>query len=727
MKIWRNQDGVAHVAGDDLVDLFYGMGFVHARDRGLQMILMRILGQGRAGELLDSSDEILGIDTFFRRMNWHGHMEGQAAKLTPENRRICQAYCDGANATFSEKRPWELKLVGYAPEPWKIEDILLLSRMMGYLTLAQSQGEMERLFVEMVQAGVSEDKLHELFPGILGGMDADLIRKVRLGERIVNPASLWNRAMPRMMASNNYAVSGKKTRSGKPILSNDPHLEINRLPNVWCEMVLITPDRWAMGASIPGAPGLPVGRNPDLAWSATYTFMDATDSWIEQCRNGKYFREPDQWILFNERRERILRKKKPPVDLVFYENEHGVLDGNPHEEGYCLATAWAPARSGPISINCLLDMWHAKTVEDGLALAGRMETSWNFIMADTQGNIGYQMSGLMPKRRDGISGFVPLPGWKPENDWQGFVDPADLPRCVNPETGYFVTANQDLNEYGKAAPINVVMGPYRSDRIATLLEGKPGQTCEAAMLGVAPGLTCEDIYAMHFDVYSTQAAAFMNILKPLLPDTPAARVLKDWDLRYTPDSKGAWAFKQFYKALHQEVFGKNGLGEAVVDFLDGSTGMFNDFYVNFDRILLSSESVWFGGKSREEIYRQAAQTALAQEPKTWGETRQVMLENIFFGGKLPRFLGFDRGPITLIGDLATPHQGQIYESAGRKTTFAPSYRMVTDLATDEIHTNMAGGPSDRRFSKWYCSDLNNWINGRYKTLRPDAAGTKLAF
>jgi penicillin G amidase len=644
MNIWRNQNGVAHVAGDDLVDLFYGMGFVHGRDRGLQMILMRILGQGRAGELLDSSDEILGIDTFFRKMNWHGHMDGQAAKLTPENRRICQAYCDGANKALSEKRPWELKLVGYAPEPWKIEDILLLSRMMGYLTLAQSQGEMERLFVEMVQADVSGDKLHEIFPGILDGMDADLIRKVRLGERIVNPASLWNRAMPRMMASNNWAISGRKTRSGKPILSNDPHLEVNRLPNVWCEMVLMTPDRWAMGASIPGAPGLPVGRNPDLAWGATYTFMDATDSWIEQCRDGKYFREPDQWIPFVERKEQILRKKKPAVDLIFYENDHGVLDGNPYEEGYYLATAWAPARSGPISINCLLDMWHARTVEEGLALAGRMETSWNFVMADAQGNIGYQMSGMMPKRRDGISGFVPLPGWKPENDWQGFVDPADLPRCVNPETGYFVTANQDLNEYGKVAPGNMVMGPYRSDRIASLLEDKPGPNCEAAMLGDAPGLTCEDIHAMHFDVYSTQAEAFMRILKPLLPDTPAAQSLKDWDLQYTADSKGAWIFKQFYKALYREVFAKNGLGEAVMDFLEGQTGMFVDFYFNFDRLLLSSESAWFGDKSRDDIYRQAAQTALAQEPKTWGKPGRSCWKTSFSAASCPVFSGLTGGP-----------------------------------------------------------------------------------
>jgi penicillin amidase len=88
-----------------------------------------------------------------------------------------------------------------------------------------------------------------------------------------------------------------------------------------------------------------------------------------------------------------------------------------------------------------------------------------------------------------------------------------------------------------------------------------------------------------------------------------------------------------------------------------------------------------------------------------------------FGGKLPRFLGFDRGPITIIGNRATIHQGQIYRAGNRATTFCPSYRAVTDLVTDEIRTSLAGGPSDRRFSKWYCSDLTNWTEGKYKTLR----------
>ncbi len=714
MKIWRNQQGVAHVQADDLPGLFNGMGYVHGRDRGLQLLLMRILGQGRACELLDASDQMLSIDLFFRKMNWYGHMSEQLETLAPDIKTICRSYCDGVNAALSEKRPWELKLVGYTPEPWRIEDILLLSRMMGYLTLSQSQGEMERLFVEMVQAGIDEERLHELFPGILGGLDVKLVGEIKLGERIVNPADLWGRAVPKMMASNNWVVSGARTQSGKPILANDPHLEINRLPNVWCEMVLITPDRYAMGASVPGAPGLPIGRNPDLAWSATYTFMDSTDSWIEMCRDGKYFREPDTWEPFHQRRETILRKKKDPVEVTFYENPHGVLDGNPFESGKYLATAWAPAFSGAKSISRLLNMWHAKSVDEGMKLLGKVETSWNFVLADNKGNIGYQMSGLMPRRREGISGFVPLAGWKPENDWQGTVDPVDLPRCLNPEQGYFVTSNQDLNSYGKAAPINVGMGPYRSDRIAALLEEKNK-------------LTCEDMFAIHFDVYSTQAEAFMKILSPLLGETENGRLLKSWDLRYTADSKGAWLFKRFYRELYKEVFGKNGMGEPAVAFLQTATGMFNDFYVNFDRILLSENSAWFSGRTRTEIWKKAADAILSIEPKPWGDSQQLMLENIFFAGRLPRFLGFDRGPITIIGDLATPHQGQIYQSAGRKTSFAPSYRFVTDLSTNELHTNLAGGPSDRRFSKWYASDLDNWAAGRYKKLRPDDSEDPIEF
>ncbi|MEK6194509.1 MAG: penicillin acylase family protein, partial [Deltaproteobacteria bacterium] len=453
-----------------------------------------------------------------------------------------EAYCTGVNRAMAERIPWECKLLGFRPEPWRLDDIILLSRMVGYLTLSQSQGEMERFFIELVQAGVDEERLQELFPGILGGFDMDLVKKIDLQERLVAPASLWNLAAPLMMASNNWAVSGKKTASQKPMLANDPHLEINRLPNVWYEIVLKTEDSYAMGATMPGLPAIIVGRNPHLAWSATYTFMDGTDSWIEKCKNGNYFREPDKWLPFDEREEVIKRKKKDVVKVVFYENSHGVLEGNPHEEGHSITTAWAPGRSGAETLNNMVKVLDAKTVEEGMDALGRLETSWNFVLADRDGNIGFQMSGLMPIRREGVSGFVPLQGWEEKNDWQGFHQPEDLPQCLNPECGYFVTSNQDLNEYGKVDPINVGMGPYRSDRIGELLSENDA-------------ITREYMYQLHYDVYSKQAEAFMAVLAPLLPGTTNGDILKDWDFQYTADSKGAYLFDLFYKELYREVFG----------------------------------------------------------------------------------------------------------------------------------------------------------------------------
>jgi len=709
-NIWRDENGVCHAEGDDTISAFEMMGYAHGRDRCMQIVLMRTLGQGRASELLNAGDDMLEIDTFFRRMNWTGSVARELEKLTSEAMNVVEAYCAGVNRAMAESIPWEFKLLGFRPELWRPEDIILIFRMVGYLTLSQSQGEMERFFIELVQAGVDEERLKALFPGIMGGLDIDLVKKINLQERLVAPSSLWNIAPPLMMASNNWAVSGSKTASQKPILANDLHLEVNRLPNVWYEIVLTTPDKCMMGATMPGLPAVLVGRNQDLAWSATYTFMDGTDSWVEQCRDGKYYREPDQWMPFDERKEIIKRKKKDPIEVVFYENNHGVLEGNPHQEGYYLSTAWAPGRSGSESLNNIVTMFSTKTVEQGMAALGGIETSWNWVLADREGSIGFQMSGLMPKRREGVSGFVPLPGWEEKNDWQGFHQAEDLPRCLNPECGYFVTSNQDLNEYGNVDPINVGMGPYRSDRISDLLSENDN-------------ITREYMYQLHMDVFSKQAEMFMEILVPLLPDTPNGNMLKQWNFEYTADSKGAYLFDRFYKELYRAVFGVNGFGEAAVGHLQEHIGIFNDFYINFDRVLLSEKTSWFGDRTRAEIYREAAEKALTTAPEKWGNVRRVIMKNILFDGKLPRFLGFDRGPITIIGSLATPHQGQIFESANRLTTFAPSLRMVTDLAEDDLYTSLAGGPSDRRFSKWYASDLDNWAAGRYKQVRVDAEKT----
>jgi len=713
LELWRDANGTPHVMAESLEDMYWGQGYVHARDRGMQILLMRILGQGRGSELLDASDDMLAIDTFFRRMNWRSKTEPELEKLSPENKKLLLAYCDGLNVAFVEKSPWEFKILGYKFEKWLPADSFMLSRMVGYLTLSQSQGEIERLFVEMVQAEVSAEKLQALFPGILGGLDIDLIKQVKLHERIVNPATLWNLAVPRAMASNNWVISGEKTQSGKPILANDPHLEVNRLPNIWSEIVLGCAGRTTMGGSMPGMPAVIVGRNPDLSWGATYSFVDAVDSWIEQVKDGQYYRtEDDQWHDFEIRKEVIKRKKKDSVTIKFYENQHGSLDGPPVEDGYYLSTRWAASDSGAEAVTAILSMWSVNTVSDGMKALGPMESSWDFVLADVQGNIGFQMSGRAPVRREGISGFVPLPGWKSENDWQGYHSYLDMPRVLNPEQGYISTANHDLNHLGKISPINMPMGSYRSNRIDALLD-------KGSSFGV------EDIFKMHGDLYSLQAQIFMQILKPMLPETKQGKILKEWDLCYDAHSQGAFLFEQFYKELIREVFGKGGLGATVTDYLSSETGTFIDFYANFDMVLLADSSPWFGDRDRDQIYKLVLEQISSIEVKTWGSVQQFSMNHILFDGKMPGFLGFDKGPITGVGGRATIHQGQIYRSAGRVTTFMPSFRMTMDMATTEMHSNLAGGPTDRRFSKWYTSGLQDWLEGKYKQTRPEEDQPKL--
>ena len=699
----RDTHGIPQIAANDIAGLYWGMGYCHAMDRGLQMLVMRILGQGRAAELLDGGDEMVEVDRFFRRMNWSGGVEAEARKLRAASRSACEAYCTGVNARFAEKTPWELKLVGVRPEPWTIEDSLLLARMTGFLTLAQSQGEIERLFVEMVQAGVSDAHLEALFPGCTEGFDRSIVADVVLVERIVPESVKWGLGAARMMASNNWCVSGSRTASGAAMLANDPHLETNRLPNVWVEQSFRWPGGFAIVMTMPGLPAPLVGRNEHLCWGATYTFMDAIDSWVEHCKDGK-FRRGEGWVDFDRRDETIHRKKGAPIVETFWENEHGVLDGSAEGECHALATRWSGADGGAQSINALHSMWTARTVAEGMAAYAQVESSFNWIFADSAGDIGYQMSGLMPRRTDDWSGFAPRPGWDERFDWQGFVDPEKLPRVHNPAEGFVVTANQDLNHLGEVDPINAPMSDYRARRIAELLKERDDHDVES-------------FRRIQLDTRSIQAAEFLEILRPLLGVGPLADALRDWDCHYDLDSAGATAFEMFYAELLVEMFGP-ACGTEVIEHLRDGSGTFIDFHQNFDRVLVAESSPWLGDRSRDAVWSAALARVVDRTPEPWGERNQITLTNMFFGGKLPRFLGFDPGPIPIRGGRATPHQGQIYVSGGRLTSFTPSLRFVADMSAPELHTAICGGPSDRRFSKHYKSGLEGWLAGKLKLRRP---------
>ncbi len=710
--IERDAHGVPHIRAEWDTDLYRGLGYCHAVDRGLQLWVVRALARGQGCQLLADTDEMLEVDRFFRRLGFNRGLTEEIEKVPPSHRRLLTAYIDGINQAVDDHGlPWELKPLPYTHEVWTREDTVLISRVIAYVNLAQSQGEMERLLVELVQAGVSRDLLEPLFPGAIDDLDPWLLKKVTLGERVVPDAVRWLGAVPSAVASNNWVIAGARTGSGKPMLANDPHLEVNRLPAVWYEAVLELGDRWCVGSTMPGLPGPLIGRTNDLAWGATYAFMDATDSWVEECQDGCYRRAEGGrkvWKPFRERRELIRRAKHDDVEVVYYENLHGVLDGDPNVPGHYLATRWASAEStGGASLAASLSMFHAREVQQGMKLLSHIETAWNWVLADTSGHIGYQMSGRMPLRNPGRGGLAPLPGWDPSNDWRGFVPPDRLPWSLDPDEGFLVTANNDLNRYGRSRPINLPMGPYRADRIADVL-------------ATSDDWTVDEVRRLQMDLHSRQAELFMAVLRPLLPDNAGGKELRDWDLRYDAESHGATRFEAFYRALLRAVFGAR-FGEEVMAWLLDECAIVADFYWSFDRALLDPDSGWYGPEGRAATWSKVAAGVCEAPAARWGAQRSFTMKHVLLGGKLPKIAGFDHGPVTLVGGRATVHQGQLYRSGGRETSFAPSYRMVTDMAEDVAHTALAGGPSDRRFSPLYRKGIADWVQGRLKTVTPRPA------
>jgi penicillin amidase len=705
ITITRAQQGVPRATAATEPDLYRALGYCHAWDRGLQLLMMRVLGQGRACELLQDSPQMWEADLFFRRLGLHLHLEREVAAFSAPDRALLDAYCDGLNQALARRFPLELRALGLPREPWRPMDTILLARMIGYVSLAQSQGDLERLLLQMVQQGVSRDRLEALFPGRLHGLDEDLLRRVHFQRHPVPEAVRWACAIPRAMASNAWVVAGSKTRSGAPILAGDPHLEVGRLPAIWYEFEGHLLDRYVIAATMPGIPAFLIGRTPSLAWGVTYTFMDAEDSWIEDCREGTYRRHlngQDRWLSFHRRTEHIHRKKHPSAAVSFYENDHGVLDGDPNgPPGLRLTSRWSAAHSGQRSLSGGFALFRARTVTEGMHALGNLEVSFNWLLADRDGHIGYQMSGLAPLRRPGASGLVPLPGWDPDNDWRGIATPQQLPRAYDPPQGFLVSANDDLNHLGQLgplSPINASMGSWRARRITDLLSSRDDLDVDA-------------MRRIQLDLLSLHALDWLPLLKPWLPDTPQGRLLATWDGRYTLQSRAAWLFETFYDALLLEVFGAV-WGAAVHEHLHQQTATFVDFYCFFDEVLRQPTSPWFGDRTRDDVLQSVLHRALDCPIQPWSVRRQLTMRHLLLGGQLPLAAGFDVGPIALPGGRATIQQGQIYRSGGRDTSFAPSYRIVTDLSEDIAHTTLPGGPSDRRFSRHYTSSLDTWRRGQ---------------
>jgi penicillin amidase len=706
IDIRRDDAGIPHVRASTDRDMLRGLGHCHGVDRALQLVVTRIIGQGRAAELLDGGEEMVALDRFFRRVDLAGGTQAQIEALSARHQSLLCAYTDGVNRALEAHRPWELRLLQVKPEPWTSADCVLMGRLIGYVGLAQTQGEVERWIVQMLAGGVSQETVDELFGGRTAGFDAALLTGLRIEDSVVPDSIRWHPAVPAAAASNNWALAPSQTATGAAMFANDPHLEVNRLPAVWYESVLDGPQGWVAGASMPGVPAILVGRNADVAWGVTYAYADVIDSWVEDCRDGCFRRDADgggeqRWEPFEVREEVIERKRASPLRLRLHENLHGTLAGDPEVPGRYLATRWAGRDGGAASLAAALDLPGATTAAAAGELLSGLEWAFNWVMADRDGAIEYRMSGRVPRRRDGASGLLPLAGWRPEDDWQGFHDAADLPRRSTPPAGYLATANEDLNRYGRVAPISLAGPSYRADRINELLATRSDWSVDA-------------LRHVQMDAVSLQARRFMAVLAPLLAGDARFDALRGWDGSYDDVHAAAW-FETFYAAAVDVVL-RWACGAEAARYVVDETDLVANYFWLLDDVLLRTGASWAGEEGRDAALRRLAVDALAATPADPQPTR-MMMRHLIFGGRLPPLLGFDHGPVRLRGGRATVHQSQLVRVAGREVAVGPSFRLVTDLAASVVWTALPGGPSDRRFSRWYTSGVRGWVEGKLKAVK----------
>ncbi|MEO0278822.1 MAG: penicillin acylase family protein, partial [candidate division WOR-3 bacterium] len=535
-KLIRLEDGIPSIEGNSLQDVLTGLGYVHAQDRGIQMLLMRLLGRGRLAQSLAPLEEFIHWDIYFRRLTPSSEEYMELDSLSPQIHLLLQAYCKGVNEWFeTHPIPKLLQLLGLSWWPWKTTDIFLVGKLIGYIGLAETQAYVERWIRDVIRAGLPVQMLDELFPGMLIGVDPELISKSTEASFSLPPHPIHDiELLPQ--GSNNWVVSGDHSISGYPILANDPHIQINYLPSIWYEVVL----KWtynnkscyAAGISIPGIPGIVIGRTAKLAWGVTYACIDNTDSWIEKCKPGYYWKN-NKWIPFTKRAEIIYRRCKSPIQVCFYENEHGTITEPTKWNELMVITRWAVSTKDSLhSIEALLNLLLAHTVREARTLLSSITNgAWNWVIADRTGHIGFQMSGIVPIRANGWSGLIPMPGWDKSWDWLGFASPEALPSCEDPPEGILITANNPMDHYGKIHCTSFTMGHYRASRIKDLLLQKEK-------------LTVDDMLQIQLDVFSPQAALYMERIKPLLPFLESkypyhVKTLQQWDCKYHLESKGA--------------------------------------------------------------------------------------------------------------------------------------------------------------------------------------------
>ncbi|MBP7066598.1 penicillin acylase family protein [Ferrovibrio sp.] len=571
VRIIRDRHAIPHVLAESRVDAMFGLGFAHAQDRLWQMEVNRRIPAGRLAEIF--GPRALDTDKFLRSLGVRRAAERAYAHLKPETRAALDAYAAGVNAFLKQRNdplPPEFLIIGIEPEPWTPTDSLGWIKMMAWDLSGNWGTELARLGLSR---RLNKQQIEEFFPPYPGDAPvaladySDLYRKVTQALDLPALARLLPEERPEGIGSNNWVLSGTHTVTGAPLLANDPHLGLST-PALWYFAHFSSPSGDAIGATLPGVPGVVLGHNGRIAWGFTNTGPDTQDLYIEKvdpADPGRYLVpasiDPSGSLPFATRSETIKVKGEPDVVLTVRETRHGpvISDVNTTaqgllEPGYALSFAWTALRDDDRSADSLTGLDSAADwpsfVEN---FRGYVTPQQNIVYADLAGNIGFFAPGLVPKRKpeNDLKGLAPAPGWDARYDWAGFIPFEELPRSYNPASGQVVTANHKIVPDSYPHFITSEWAdPYRAIRIEQLLRERQVHSVES-------------FKQIQGDTVSLMAAEILPLMlsaplkaTPQNAELPALHAaLAGWNGAMTSNHAEPLVFQAWYRELTRLVLG----------------------------------------------------------------------------------------------------------------------------------------------------------------------------
>jgi penicillin amidase len=346
VEVITDHYGVPHIYARNEADLFFAQGYVHAQERLWQMEFNRRLCSGRLSELF--GDVMLDLDRFCHRLGIHRAAAAEVERLGTDPRRILTAYADGVNAFIERNRrklPTEFTLLRFRPTAWQVADSIQWSKMMGWAEGSNWETEIirarivEKLGAERaatLEAGYASGHPLIVPPGVeYKGMNLGILEQYEAIKQLSGFGMLG--------ASNSWVVDGSLTNTGSPILCNDPHLG-QTAPSIWYECHLVAGDIDVIGASFPGAPGIVIGHNQNVAWGLTNAVSDVEDLYIEKFhpQNSYQYEYKGQWeeaqVFYEE--IRVKGKRSPVIEEVRVTKHGPILTSMPSNPGLPLALRW---------------------------------------------------------------------------------------------------------------------------------------------------------------------------------------------------------------------------------------------------------------------------------------------------------------------------------------------------------------------------------------------------